>query len=110
MSVINDLYRVLFGRSGTERGTDIDMSEHGRAGGISTGQPYKFVGDVNEAIKITESGATTYIAFAAPGTSQSSANWKAMKLDDSDGLLITYADGNAEFDNVASNLASLSYS
>ena len=53
MSVINDLYRVLFGRSGTERGTDIDMSEHGRAGGISTGQPYKFVGDVNEAIKIT---------------------------------------------------------
>lgn len=43
MTVINDLYRLLFGREGTNKGTDIDMSEHGRVGGLSTGQPFKFI-------------------------------------------------------------------
>jgi len=37
-----DYYRSLFGRKGTTRGADIDMSEHGRVGGVSTGQPFKF--------------------------------------------------------------------
>lgn len=40
---ISDIYRLLFGRDGTEKGTDIDMSEHGRVGGVSSGQPFKHV-------------------------------------------------------------------
>jgi hypothetical protein len=47
MTVIQDLYRQLFGRSGTARGTDIDMAEHGRVGGLSTGESYKKVGIVD---------------------------------------------------------------
>jgi len=40
---ISDLYRTLFGREGTTKGTDIDMSEHGRIGGVSTGQGFKAI-------------------------------------------------------------------
>lgn len=47
MTSISDLYRMLFGREGTEKGSDIDMSEHGRAGGLSTGQPFKHVSITN---------------------------------------------------------------
>lgn len=110
MSTITDLYRQLFGRSGTNKGTDIDMAEHGRGGGISTGQPFKFTDSVNYAIKITESGDYTYIAFANPGTLESAASWKVVKLDGTTGLVITWADGNTDFDNIATDLTGLSYS
>lgn len=45
MSLI-DLYQQLFGRSNIANGTVIDMAEHGRVGGVSTGQPFKFVADI----------------------------------------------------------------
>lgn len=60
--------------------------------------------------KITEVGAITYIAKAAPGTAQSEAKWQAMKIDESSGMVLTYADGNPNFDNVATDLTSLNYS
>lgn len=41
MNII-DVYRGLFGRKGIEDGNVIDMAEHGRVGGVSTGQPFKF--------------------------------------------------------------------
>lgn len=40
---IADLYMRLFGRGKIADGSVIDMSEHGRVGGLSTGQPFKFV-------------------------------------------------------------------
>lgn len=47
---IVDLYKLLFGRKGMADGSVIDMSEHGRVGGISTGQPFKFVSSVDSDI------------------------------------------------------------
>lgn len=108
MPTITDLYIQLFGRDGTAKGTDIDMSEHGRAGGVSTGQGFKFSGDIDLAIKITESGGTTYVGEAAPGTAESNASWKAYKVTSSG--VVTYADGNPNSDNVATDLTALSYS
>ena len=61
------------------------------------------------AMKITESGSITYIAVAAPGTAESTAKWQAQKLDETTGLIIKYADGDANFDNVATDLTSLTY-
>lgn len=107
---IQDLYRQLFGRSGTRKGTDIDMAEHGRGGGVSTGQPFKFTDLINYAIKITTSGSYTYVACANPGTAQSSASWRVMRMDNSSGLVITWCDGDSEFDNVATDLTALDYS
>ena len=62
------------------------------------------------AVKITESGTTTYIGIAAPGTAQSASTWQCKKIDESSGMVLTWADGNADFDNVATDLTALTYS
>lgn len=107
---ITDLYKNLFGRKGIQDGTVIDLAEHGRSGGLSTGQAFKFVDTLRYAVKITEVGTITYIGLANPGTLQADANWQCMKLDKSSGLVITYANGSADFTNVATDLTALTYS
>jgi hypothetical protein len=62
----------------------------------------------NLATQIQTSGSDTYIGVAAPGTATSAARWQAMKVDSAGN--ITYADGNPNFDNVATDLTSLTYS
>lgn len=62
------------------------------------------------ATKITEAGSVTYIAQAAPGTAEATAKWQVKKLDETTGLVVTYADGDASFDNIATDLTALSYS
>lgn len=64
----------------------------------------------NLATKITVSGSYTYVAKAAPGTDQATAKWQCKKIDESSGTVITFADGDANFDNVAIDLPSLTYS
>lgn len=62
------------------------------------------------ATKVTVSGNYTYVAVSAPGTAQSSALWQVQKVDTTTGTVITWADGNANFDNVATDLTALTYS
>lgn len=62
------------------------------------------------AVKITVSGTTTYVGKAAAGSAQASALWQVMKIDESSGLVLTWADGNTNFDNVATDLTALNYS
>jgi len=64
----------------------------------------------NLAVKVTVSGTTTYVAEATIGSAQSSAVWRAKKIDESSGTVITWADANDSFDNVATDLTALSYS
>jgi len=44
---ITDTYINLFGKEHIKDGDVISMSEHGRVGGVSTGEPYKKVGIVD---------------------------------------------------------------
>lgn len=62
------------------------------------------------ATKVTVSGSVTYIGVAPPGTAQSTAGWQCKKVDETTGTVITWADGNTNFDNVATDLTSLTYS
>jgi len=62
------------------------------------------------AIKVTVDGSVTYIGIAAPGTTQASAFWQCKKVDESSGIVVTWADGDANFDNVATDLTALDYS
>lgn len=63
------------------------------------------------AVKITTSGTSTYVGKATEGTVQSSATWQAKKIAVSGSdTIITWADGNSNFDNVATDLTALSYS
>jgi hypothetical protein len=108
---ITDLYQQLFGRNGTNKGTDIDMAEHGRAGGISTGQGFKFVDYPQYSSKITVVGSVTYIGIAVPGSTQSDPVWQVKKVDETnpDEVVVTWCDGNSNFDNVATDLTALTY-
>lgn len=62
------------------------------------------------AVKMTESGAITYIAKAAVGSAAAAAVWQVQKLDETSGIVITWADGDSDFDNVATDLTALIYS
>lgn len=58
----------------------------------------------------TTTANVTYIGKAATGSSAASAVWQIAKLDTSSGLIKTWADGDASFNNVWNDRASLSYS
>ena len=62
------------------------------------------------AVKITVDGVVTYVGIAAPGTAQATEKWQCKKIDETSGTVITWADGNANFDNTATDLTALSYS
>lgn len=68
------------------------------------------IGSTPYAVKMTVAGAVTYIGKALPGTLQATAAWQCQKVDETVGTIITWADGNATFDNVATDLTALSYS
>ena len=58
----------------------------------------------------TTTSNVTYLGWARPGTATNEAKWRIKKMDDSSGLVVTWADGNTDFDNVWDNRASISYS
>lgn len=57
----------------------------------------------------TTTASTTYIGNAPIGSATSSAVWQIYKIDESSGMVKTWADGDANYDNVWDNRASLSY-
>lgn len=61
------------------------------------------------ATKVTVVGDVTYVGVAAPGTSEASAVWQCKKIDQSSGTVVTFADGNSNYDNVATDLTALTY-
>ncbi|MDP3758770.1 MAG: hypothetical protein Q8Q86_03550, partial [Candidatus Daviesbacteria bacterium] len=62
------------------------------------------------ALRLTTVGSIDYVGEADTGTATSSALWRAKKVDSTSGIIITWADGNANFDNVATDLTTLTYS
>lgn len=75
--------------------------------GISAGQTIIRHG---LALKSTTVGAVTYVAEASPGTLETEAEWRVKKIDETNGVVITWADGNTFWDNVATDLTALNYS
>ena len=62
-------------------------------------------------LKLTDNDPVIYLAQAPIGTAESAAGWQARKIETSGpNTVITWADGDAEFDNVATDLTSLTYS
>ncbi len=54
--------------------------------------------------------AVTYVGFAVVGSLGSDNVWQVKKINETTGVVITWADGNSEFDNVWDNYLSLTYS
>lgn len=57
----------------------------------------------------TSTANVTYIGNAIPGSSTANAVWQIKKLNTSSGIVGSWADGNALFDNVWDNRTSLTY-
>lgn len=62
------------------------------------------------AVKTQTVGDVTYVCRASPGTSQATAKWQCMKVDTTSGVVITWAGGSPNFDQVATDPSSLTYS
>jgi len=111
-NIITDLYQQLFGRKGIADGNVIDMAEHGRVGGVSTGQPFKFTRKVDEKILIDKvDSATIYIGKAKMGASTSDSVWQIQKIVTTGTVTeILYADGDDSYNNKWTEREILSYS
>lgn len=70
---------------------------------VRSGTPYA------TQIDDTTTANTVYIGKAAMGSATSLAVWQIAKLDTTSGLVKTWADGDANFDNIFDNRASLTY-
>ena len=63
------------------------------------------------SMKITTSGSIIYVGMAKIGTSQSEDKWQCKKIDstDANNIIITWA-GNGKFNQIATDLTTLTYS
>ena len=65
------------------------------------------------AVVVYESGTDIYVCVGLVGSGLGEAVWQVKRISTSSGVVVKWADGNANFDNLASNLgvvAGLSYS
>jgi len=110
MTNIIDLYKQLFGRKGIADGNVIDMAEHGRVGGVSTGQSFKFAKEPESKKIIDDTVADyVYVGEASLGADKSEAVWKIKKW-----LLVSpyesqFPDGSREYKFVWDERASYTY-
>ncbi len=77
---------------------------------LDNANPIPFVSSAEASIvDTTTTAGVTYFCSAPPGTASSAASWRCAKFVQSTGVT-TWADGNANYDNVADDRASLTYS
>jgi hypothetical protein len=65
---------------------------------------------LTQAVKLATSGNYTYVGKAAIGSLGSASVWQIQRIDQTSGLVIEWADGNANFDNKWNDYLILSYS
>lgn len=112
MSSITDLYIQLFGKTHIKDGDVIEMSEHGRAGGVSSGDGFKTVRKVEEKTLIDEPDSTiTYVGKAAMGSATSDTVWQIKRISVSGTVTtISYADGVSNYTKEWDERTNYSYS
>jgi hypothetical protein len=107
-----DVYHKLFGKVHIRDGDVIEMAEHGRSGGVSTGTAFKGTQDIPlKFIMDTSGGSTIYMGEANHGTATSVAKWRISQMVIGGGTITIYfADGNDLFDNEWDERDNLDYS
>jgi hypothetical protein len=62
------------------------------------------------AIQLDDTGGTTYIGEASPGSLTSASAWRIKRVvETGPDSVITWADGDSDFDNIWDNRLSLTY-
>ena len=62
------------------------------------------------ATRIVISGTDIYVGKAAIASATNAAVWQVKKIDTASDVIITWADGNSNYDNLFTNPAGLSFS
>lgn len=89
----------------------LDIGTGGNASPVTALNPLPVTSSETQyALKLDEVGSLTYIGEAATGSLGADAVWRIKRIDESSGLVITWADGSAAFDQVWDDRASLIYS
>ena len=106
-----DLYQTLFGKDHISDGDVISMAEHGRAGGISTGTPFKGVQEIPlQFLMDLSAGNAFYMGESKPGVLSSQSYWRIAKMViDGSNISIIYADGTDKFDKEGDERANYTY-
>ena len=108
----DDLYSQLFGKDHIKDGDVINYAEHGRTGGTSTGQGFKFYKQPEEKVIVDEaSGTITYIGTSSIGADTSADVWQIIRVEETGTLTsVTQAEANDNYVHVWDDRVSLSYS
>lgn len=113
------LYQLLFGKEHITDGNVIDMAEHGRTGGTTSGDPFKVIGEVSHTTLIEKktSGSDTInlIGKTRTGATETDLEWQLVKITSfaSNASLthsIEHPGGNSNYTSAWVSRASLSYS
>lgn len=65
------------------------------------------IDESNDITVLYEDGAILYVCSAAPCTALDSPKWRVKKVDATTGVIVTWADGNANYDNLATDLTTV---
>lgn len=85
----------------------IEWLTFGKVGDSNTGAAFRKVQNVPETVRIEDTGTYVYMGWAIPGSAEADAVWRIARVDTSGNKL--YADGDALYNNIWNNRASLSY-
>ena len=109
--------KLFMGGSGSiNQIVNLAIQPNGSAKFDSTGwQVYDFLGVAVKDLSLTTlyddiSGTVAFVGSALPGVATSSAQWRISKINTTSGVVMTWADGDSNFDNIWQNRHSLSYS
>lgn len=97
---------LIYGKSTTNTALPLSFDTNGN---LKTADQTTTTSD--QAVRIDEPSKTVnYFGYASVGTSDAAASWKIKKLVTSGSVTtIQWADGDANYDNIWSNRASLTY-
>jgi hypothetical protein len=111
MSTLTDIYQILFGKNHIRDGDVIEMAEHGRAGGLSTGTPFNWVQEIpNKVILDQVDSNTIYIGEAHPGVLTSESLWRILKIvKDGSVMTIFFASSSDAFNKEWDERTSYTY-
>ena len=107
---LTDTYHLLFGKNHIRDGSVIEMAEHGRNGGVSTGTAFKGVQEVPLKTIIDNQTSYIYIGEANPTTKTSEAYWRIFKINISGtDITIYFADQSDKFNKEWDERGNYSY-
>lgn len=100
LTSLNSLYRQLFGKNAPKDASVVEVAEHGRAGGLSTGQGFKFTRGIDEKILIDEADEnTTYIGKSKLDGNTANEEWQIRRIQVSGTVTaFSFADGSDNYD------------